>query len=363
MEGISVLSTEPGLPKERYARFQERDFAMLTIGQVSWRAFFLILFLPSAASALNAKEIYQQVGPGIVLIMGSDDGKKGSGGTGSIVRSDGLVVTNAHVVISNETERPYKRIVVFLKPDRVTGNMDKDLTHRYKARLVGYDSDLDLAILKIEDPPGNLNVVTVGNPEEVSIGDEVIAIGHPETGGLWTLTTGAISAEIENFSGIQGKHIFQTETSLNRGNSGGPLLDGRGYMVGINTAISRRAADGLTITDINFSVKSSVARDWLRKEGVPLDYGPAASSSPPPPSSPPPATAPKAPEPQAEEKAPPESKPPAQPESKAPTPSAPEEKRPYNLDQLIADQMKEMEDLMEEMRGKIRSKPGKQPGK
>lgn len=332
---------------------------MMSVTRFLGGVLFLLLLLPSAAWALNAKEIYQQVGPGVVLILASDDGKKGSGGTGSIIRSEGLVITNAHVVISNETNQPHKRISVFLKPDRVTGNMDNDLTHRYKARLVSYNSDLDLAILQIENSPEHLKVVTVGNPEEVSVGDEVIAIGHPETGGLWTLTTGAISAEIENFSGITGKHIFQTETSINRGNSGGPLLDSRGYMVGINTAISRRAADGLTITDINFSVKSSVALNWLRKEGIPLDFGSTTSSSPTPPPPPPTATAPKAAEPQAEEKALSESRPQAKPESKASTPSDTEEKRPYNLDRLIADQMKEMEDLMEEMRGKIRSKPGK----
>jgi serine protease Do len=51
----------------------------------------------------------------------------------------------------------------------------------------------------------------------------VVAIGHPEQGGLWTLTTGVISAEIDNFNGVKGKQVFHTETGLNRGNSGGPL--------------------------------------------------------------------------------------------------------------------------------------------
>jgi serine protease Do len=96
----------------------------------------------------------------------------------------------------------------------------------------------------------------------------VVAIGHQEQGGLWTLTTGVISAEVDNFNCVKGKQVFHTETGLNRGNSGGPLLDGEGWMIGVNTAIARVASDGLPITSIGFSLKSSVARPWLREQGV-----------------------------------------------------------------------------------------------
>ena len=102
------------------------------------------------------------------------------------------------------------------------------------------------------------------------VGDPVLAIGHPESGGLWSLTSGRIGSIIKNQSGIKGKHVFQTETSLNRGNSGGPLLDGNGDMVGVNTNISRRSSDGLAITGINFAVQSNVLRDWLRVGGISL---------------------------------------------------------------------------------------------
>ena len=102
------------------------------------------------------------------------------------------------------------------------------------------------------------------------VGDPVLAIGHPESGGLWSLTSGRIGSIIKNQSGIKGKHVFQTETSLNRGNSGGPLLDGNGDMVGVNTNISRRSSDGLAITGINFAVQSNVLRDWLRMGGISL---------------------------------------------------------------------------------------------
>ena len=327
-------------------------------------------FSAQAAGAYTPKEIYETVGPGVVLILASDDGRLGSGGTGSIIRADGLVITNAHVVINKETNRPYRRLSLFLKPDRVTGNMDKDLTRRVEAKLVAFDASLDMALLRMENPPAGLTVVSLGNPEDVAIGDPVVAIGHPETGGLWTLTTGTISAEMENFNGVKGKDIFQTETSLNRGNSGGPLLDGRGDMVGVNTMISRKAADGLTITSINFALKSSVAQHWLVSQGVTVGYAapsqpPAASSGLAPratekieaPSQAPPAIVEKpvtpVQKPTTEPAKPsPETKPPSKQEK--PAAQVLTEKRPYNLDSLIADQMKEMEDLMEEMHKKFR---------
>ncbi|MBI3995914.1 MAG: trypsin-like peptidase domain-containing protein [Nitrospirae bacterium] len=337
--------------------------------------FFALLFWEArGAGAYTPKEIYQTIGPGVVLILASDDGRLGSGGTGSILRADGLVITNAHVVINKETNRPYRRLSLFLKPERVTGNMDKDLTRRVEAKLVAHDAALDIALLRMENPPAGLTVVSLGNPEEVAIGDPVVAIGHPETGGLWTLTTGTISAEIENFNGVKGKDIFQTETSLNRGNSGGPLLDGRGAMVGVNTMISRKAADGLTITSINFAVKSSVARQWLETQGVAIPYESLAAGSARPPTAASP-TVPRSAE-KAEASAPtppPAAEKPATPAQKSETglkspapdvkkPAKEEkpaaqiltEKRPYDLDRLVADRMKEMEDLMEEMKGKFR---------
>jgi serine protease Do len=337
-------------------------------GGLAALSFATFILSGPAAGAETPKEIYQTVGPGVVLILASDDGRLGSGGTGSIIRSDGLVITNAHVVMNKEANRPYRRVSIFLKPDRVTGNMNHDLTRRFEAKLEAYDTNLDMALLRMEKPPAGLTVVSLGDPERVAIGDPVVAIGHPETGGLWTLTTGTISAEIEDFNGVKGKDIFQTEASLNRGNSGGPLLDAQGAMVGVNTMISRKAADGLTITAINFALKSSVAEKWLTSQGIRVAYqstpgGAAASSSndslsrekagsPIPPK-------------QEEKPMTPVQKPQAEtakPKSDAKKPAVEggpksqvlTEKRPYNMDRLIAEQMKEMEDLMEEMRKKFR---------
>lgn len=212
---------------------------------------------------LSPRQIYKHYGKAVVLVFATDGSAQGSAGTGSVITEDGQVITNAHVVSKNG--RPYKRLFVYLKPDKLRGSMKYDLKHRYQATLMDMNKDLDLALLKIVNPPKDLASIRFVNPDDVEIGEPVVAIGHPETGGLWTLTTGSISSVIADFQGVTGKDVFQTEASVNRGNSGGPLLNAYGHMVGINTCISRKAADGLAITDINFSLKSSVAVEWLER--------------------------------------------------------------------------------------------------
>lgn len=229
---------------------------------------------------LEPRQIYKTYGKGVVLVFATDGSAQGSAGTGSIITPDGQIITNAHVV--SKDGRPYKKLYVYLKPDKLQGSMKADLKHRFSATLVDVNEKLDLALLRIVDPPKDLTSIQFVNPDDVEIGEPVIAIGHPETGGLWTLTTGSISSVIADFQGVTGKNVFQTEASVNRGNSGGPLLNAYGHMVGINTCISRKAADGLAITDINFSLKSSVAVEWLAQRKlmnlayVKVDYIPGA---------------------------------------------------------------------------------------
>jgi serine protease Do len=402
-----------------------------------------VTFSSLTAFALPPKEIYKKAGPAVTLILGSDDGRQGSSGTGSIVTPEGKVITNAHVVL-NQAGRPYKTIYVYLKPPKITGDNAKDLTNRYKGRVLAFSppDELDLAVIQIESAPASLPTINFANPNNVEVGDEVVAIGHPEQGGLWTLTTGTVSTVILNFNGVKGKDVFQTEASVNRGNSGGPLLDEQGNMVGINTMIARQAADGLTITSVNFSLKSSVAVLWLGGQGMGLAYAPKATDqqlqvavapqqnkpaaegytkpadqpsavvamNDPPKSQP--ATSPTQPTKPAQPTKPTEPAKPAEPvqtvpvEEKPPAtivvvdepPKKPADsvrqegqnlgknkddekltqgqrldpnkakpkyhtpKRPVNLDELRKQQMKELDDMMDEMRGKVRSKSDKSGG-
>ena len=308
------------------------------------------------AKELSPRDIYEQASPAVVMVMGhSDSGKSGSGGTGSIIQADGMVLTNAHVVIEERTGKPYPRLSVFLKPPRVTGDSRTDLSKMLHARVMAYSTPLDLALLKVESPPAPLPVVSFSEATQGRIGDRVVAIGHPEQGGLWTLTTGVISAEVDNFNGVKGKHVFQTETGLNRGNSGGPLLDSDGHMIAVNTAIARVAPDGLPITSISFSLKASVAAQWLRGQGLSRPQTAATSAVSSPPTNAASDLSPR-PSPQAEVKPPPAAKAPAA------TPAKPIESppaRPYDLDMLISDRAKaeaDLEGMMSEMRGRMKGR-------
>lgn len=329
---------------------------------MTWGGLFVISLIWSTVATgteLSPREIYEQDSPAVVMVMGyPDGGKKGSGGTGSIIQSDGLVLTNAHVAIDEQTGKPFTRLSVFLKPARVTGESTSDLSRMVRAKVVAYSQPLDLALLKLDSVTESLPVITVSESGRVRIGDRVVAIGHPEQGGLWTLTTGVISAEVDNFNGVKGKHVFQTETGLNRGNSGGPLLDGEGRMIGVNTAIARVAADGLPITSISFSLKSSVAAQWLREQGVGARAGretpvPTGQMQPAP-------DRPLAPsvQPQGKPIQPPQSdlslRPTTKPDATQPIPG-----RPYNLDQLISDRAKaeaDLDSMMSEMRGRMKGR-------
>lgn len=309
-----------------------------------------------SAKELSPRDIYEQASPAVVMVMGhSDAGKSGSGGTGSIIQADGLVLTNAHVVIEERTGRPYPRLSVFLKPARVSGDSRVDLSRMVRAKVIAYSTPLDLALLKLDGAPAPLPVVAFSESTQGRIGDRVVAIGHPEQGGLWTLTTGVISAEVDNFNGVKGKDVFQTETGLNRGNSGGPLLDSEGHMIAVNTAIARVAPDGLPITSISFSLKSSVATQWLQEQGVnrqmvgsvPSTQTNAAADLPAKPSV----------EPQAKSVQPPKVAAPATPKTKPE--STPPPGRPYNLDLLISDRAKaeaDLEGMISEMRGRMKER-------
>lgn len=329
---------------------------------VTWGAVFILSLIWSTMATgkdLSPREIYEQASPAVVMVMGyADNGRNGSGGTGSIIQSDGLVLTNAHVAIEEQTGKPFSHLSVFLKPLRVTGESKSDLSHMVRAKVVAYSQPLDLALLQLEGVAESLPIVDMRGSERARIGDRVVAIGHPEQGGLWTLTTGVISAEVDNFNGVRGKNVFQTETGLNRGNSGGPLLDEEGRMIGVNTAIARVASDGLPITSISFSLKSNVATQWLRQQGVgaragrgtPLPTGQMqpATDQPATPSV----------QPQAKPVQPPQPdlslKPMMKPDVPQPAPA-----RPYNLDKLISDRAKaeaDLDNMISEMRGRMKGK-------
>ncbi|MGJ8670015.1 MAG: DegQ family serine endoprotease [Oceanococcus sp.] len=139
-------------------------------------------------------------------------------GSGVIVDAKkGLVLTNHHVIAEAD------EIKIRLADDR-----------ELVAELVGSDPDSDLAVLRI--PAENLTAVTMGNSDTLEVGDFVVAIGNP-FGLRQTVTSGIVSAKGRSGLGNRYENFIQTDASINRGNSGGALVDLRGRLIGINTAI------------------------------------------------------------------------------------------------------------------------------
>ena len=309
------------------------------------------LLIGSGAMADTPKEIYQQISPGVVFILASDGSQKANIGTGSIIRSDGLIITNTHVLLDEDKIHIKAHIGIHLKPRRISGNPKHDLRHAYAGEVLVYDIPLDLALIKIKQIDRRLQTVKFADSQNVDIGDRVFAIGHPEQGGLWSLTTGVVSAFYQNYGGVRGKNLFQTDASINRGNSGGPLLDEQGAMIGINSLIARKAADGLMITDVNFSIRSNVALRWLRQQGYIFATAVPRVAAGRPEKEPIPQKvrlSQKGAPPQKAKPPVPKETPPKPPQSKILTPQ-----KPYRQDTLLHD-MQEMEDMMDEMREMIR---------
>jgi serine protease Do len=168
-------------------------------------------------------------------------------GSGFIINSTGIVITNNHVISGAED------IVV-------TVDGDKD----YKAKVIGADPLSDIAVLQIESKEDFIPV-KFGNSDEARIGDWVIAIGNPlGLGG--TVTSGIISARNRTIGLSRYEDYIQTDASINQGNSGGPLFDMNGDVIGINTAILGQSGS----IGIGFSIPSNSAKkvvDQLIKYG------------------------------------------------------------------------------------------------
>ncbi len=223
------------------------------------------------AGAGTPQSVYKSTASSVVFIFAFE--KAGASmGTGSIITRDGLVVTNAHVIYNKKTQKPYPRLMVHMHPGKISGDRSLDLKKRYAAEFVAWDVTLDLALMRIKNAPPNLPTLPLASPISVEIGQPVIAVGHPGGGGLWTLTSGTVGAIRANMHDVKGKHMYQTDAGLNPGNSGGPLIDMDGHMVGVNTSIYRRGANGIAITDINFALQSRVLHAWVQSTGNRLAY-------------------------------------------------------------------------------------------
>ncbi|MFZ9253258.1 MAG: trypsin-like peptidase domain-containing protein, partial [Hylemonella sp.] len=171
---------------------------------------------------------------------GNDEPQVGLG-SGVIVSPDGYILTNNHVIEGAD------EIEVVLNDNR-----------RARAKLIGNDPDTDLAVLQIK--VDKLPVIILGSPDNLQIGDPVLAIGNPFGVGQ-TVTSGIVSALGRSHLGINTfENFIQTDAAINPGNSGGALVDTQGHLQGINTAIYSRSGGNM---GIGFAIPISTARQVL----------------------------------------------------------------------------------------------------
>jgi S1-C subfamily serine protease len=238
----------------------------------------------TAGGGIGAREIYKRDAPGVVFIRAQTlrtdptpfdvyDAPQTSEATGSgfVLDEEGLILTNAHVVAAATA------IEVKLSD-----------SHTVTAMPLGKDPDTDLALLRIKPEGLKLKPLELGDSDTVEVGDPTVAIGNP-FGLERTLTTGVVSAlqrRLTAPSGFAIENVIQTDAALNPGNSGGPLLDESGRVIGINSQIATGGAGGGNV-GIGFAVPVNtakrvipqleetghVARAYLGVEGAAADGG------------------------------------------------------------------------------------------
>jgi 2-alkenal reductase len=215
---------------------------------------------PIGASGFDPATIYRQRAVGVVTIFARFGGQAATGegtaqGSGFVVSKDGYVLTNSHVIttagegsFANSAD-PASEVFVQLRD----GN-------RVAAEIVGWDVFSDVGLLKVDPENVVLRPVPLGDSSRVVVGESVAAIGSP-FGQMSSLSVGVVSATERSISSLTSDYevvdAIQTDAPINQGNSGGPLLNARGQVIGINAQI--RSESG-TAEGVGFAVPINTAR-------------------------------------------------------------------------------------------------------
>ncbi len=223
-----------------------------------------------ANTSLSATEVYKQDSPGVVAITTTTATGEDKG-TGIVLNDEGLILTNDHVV-EGETA--------------LQVSVGGSSSNSRSATLVGEEANSDLALIKV-DPSGlGLKPLKLAGVGGVEVGDQVFAIGNPY-GLEETLTKGIVSALNREISAPNGSKItgaIQTDAALNPGNSGGPLLNGHGEVIGVNSQIASDAASvngsQAGSTGVGFAISSNTIAAAVKaiESGQGVRYAAPASS-------------------------------------------------------------------------------------
>lgn len=172
-------------------------------------------------------------------------------GTGFIIREDGLIVTNAHVIDG---------------ADLINVQLTEKGSKLYEAKVIGSDKRTDIALIKIE-PDKKLPVAALGSSKDLQVGEWVAAFGNPFGHGH-TMTKGIVSSIGREIGEINKFPLIQTDASINPGNSGGPLVNLKGYVIGVNSAIDARAQGigfAIPIDDVKSIIPQLETRGSVRR--------------------------------------------------------------------------------------------------
>ncbi len=207
----------------------------------------------AGGDARTAGEIYRASKDAVVFITASTQRGQGTG-SGFVITKDGYIVTNQHVVDGAETVQ-----------------VEIGDGASQTAQVVGEDASTDIALLKVQGA-SNLPVLQLADSGAVQVGDATVAIGNP-FGLDRTLTTGVVSAlarTIESPNGYSISDVLQTDAALNPGNSGGPLIDAQGRVIGVNSQIESSGGTTAANTGLGFAVPSGTVQrvvEQLRTDG------------------------------------------------------------------------------------------------
>ncbi|MEA2248832.1 MAG: hypothetical protein QOH46_3361 [Solirubrobacteraceae bacterium] len=208
--------------------------------------------------AFDPSAIYKRESPGVVTVIstglgGSGQGGSGGLGSGFVISGRGEIATNAHVVTSGEgaSVREADRVYVRFQDD-----------NQVPAKIVGFDPFSDVALLRINPNGLTLRPLPLGSAGDLVVGSPVAAIGSP-FGEEQSLSVGVISAldrSIQSLTGFDTIGAIQTDAAINHGNSGGPLLDARGRVLGINAQIQTSTGEG---SGVGFAVSVDTVKRSL----------------------------------------------------------------------------------------------------
>ncbi len=215
--------------------------------------------LAPRSGGMTIHEIYERAASGVVRVNATSNSTSSTGstnpfgsqgvsalGSGFVIDKTGHIVTNYHVV-----EGADEVTVSFSNRDTV------------KAEIVGTDPSSDLAVLRVQTAASALTPLPLGNSDNVQVGDPVVAIGNP-FGLDRTVTSGIVSALqrlITAPNQFTIDHVIQTDAPINHGNSGGPLINARGQVIGVNTQIETGGDTTTGNVGIGFSVPSNTVKD------------------------------------------------------------------------------------------------------